>query len=264
MIPIRDRRPSYRFSWVTVSLIAVNVLVFLFGLTLSSQPTLIVDIRAWKDHGVLPLDYQKLEQPGVTEIRISPKRNFIFKYGAVPGEIASLTDFPPTVPFPILFTLVTSTFLHGGFFHLLGNMLFLWIFGDNVEDAMGPVRFFLFYFLAGIAGAMLQIVANSGSGTPMVGASGAIAGVMAAYLLLYPNSRIVTLVPIFFFVTFIEIPAFIMVGLWFLFELIRAVGQPMGQVARLAHVGGFIAGALMTPYFKKKFIKVRFWDYWFK
>ena len=193
---------------------------------------------------------------------ISSRRYFYFKYGAVPGEIANFTDFPPYVPFPVFFTLITSMFLHGGFFHLAGNMLFLWIFGDNVEDAMGPIRFLLFYFLAGIAGALLQILVNINGGTPMVGASGAIAGVMAAYLLLYPRSRIVTLVPIFFFITFIEIPAFIMVGLWFLFELFRAVGQPVGQVARLAHVGGFISGALMTPYFKKKFIKIRFWDQW--
>lgn len=247
-----------------MSLIVLNVIVFLFVLSLSNQPSLTVDITRWKNYEILPLDYDKLQQPGVNRIRISPKRNFFFKYGVVPGEISNLTDFPPTVPFPIIFTLITSTFLHGGLFHLLGNMLFLWIFGDNVEDAMGPVRFFLFYFLAGMAGAMLQIVANSGSGTPMIGASGAIAGVMAAYLLLYPNSKIVTLVPIFFFITFIEIPAFIMVGLWFLFELFRAVGQPMGQVARLAHVGGFIAGALMTPYLKKRFIKVRLWDYWFR
>lgn len=260
MIPIRDRRPSYRFSWVTVSLIALNVIVFLFTLSLSTQPDRTLNLTKWKDYGVLPYD----QNIRATRVSISARRYFYFKFGAVPGEVANFTDFPPTVPFPIFFTLITSTFLHGGIFHLAGNMLFLWIFGDNVEDAMGPIRFLLFYFLAGIAGAALQIVANSSSGTPMVGASGAIAGVMAAYLLLYPNSRIVTLVPIFFFITFIEIPAFIMVGLWFLFELIRAVGQPVGQVARLAHVGGFIAGILMTPYFKKKFIKIRLWDYWFK
>ena len=262
MIPIRDKRPSYRFSWVTLTLIAINVLVFIFQLGLGTRPTRTMDITPWKDKGVLPLDDQRLSGEFVTKVNISPKRYFIFKYGAVPGEIASFTDFPPKVPFPILFTLVTSTFLHGGFFHLIGNMLFLWIFGDNVEDAMGPIRFALFYFIAGIAGASLQIVATSGSGTPMVGASGAIAGVMAAYLLLYPNSRIVTIVPIFFFFTFIEIPAFIMVGLWFLFELVRAFGETAGQVARLAHVGGFIAGALLTPYFKKSFIRVRLWDYW--
>ncbi len=262
MIPIRDRRPSYRFSWVTVSLIALNVLVFLFELSLSTQPAITMDITAWKEHGIVPLDYARLKDPGVTQVRISPKRHFFFKYGAVPGEIASFTDFPPLVPFPILLTLITSTFLHGGFFHLAGNMLFLWIFGDNVEDAMGPLRFISFYFLSGVAGAALQIVASSGSGTPMIGASGAIAGVMAAYLLLYPDSRIVTLVPIFFFITFIEIPAFIMVGFWFLFELIRAAAEPAGQVARLAHVGGFLAGALLTPYLKRDFVRIKLWDRW--
>ncbi len=262
MIPIRDTRPSYRFSWVTITLISLNVLVFLFQLSLSNQPTRTLDITEWKRNDVIPLDYDRLAEPGVTQVKISPKRRFIFKYGAVPGELASFTDFPPYVPFPILLTLVTSSFLHGGFFHLVGNMLFLWIFGDNVEDAMGPLRFTVFYFLAGVAGASLQIIATSGSGTPMIGASGAIAGVMAAYLLLYPNSRIVTLVPIFFFFTFIQIPAFIMVGFWFLFELIRAAGETAGQVARLAHVGGFIAGLMLTPYLKKRFIRMKFWDYW--
>ncbi len=261
MIPIRDTRPSYRFSWITVTLIALNILVFLFQLSLSTQPTLTLNIEPWMERGVVPLDSARIGESGATRVRISPKRNYFFKYGAVPGEIASFTDFPPLVPFPILLTLITSMFIHGGFFHLIGNMLFLWIFGDNVEDAMGPVRFALFYFLAGIAGASLQIVANSGSGTPMIGASGAIAGVMAAYLLLYPNSRIVTLVPIFFFFTFVQIPAVIMVGLWFLFELIRAVGEPAGQVARLAHVGGFIAGVLLTPYFKSDYIRIKLWDY---
>jgi len=262
LIPIRDTRPSYRFSWVTVTLISLNVIVFLFQLSLSTQPTMTLNITEWKQNGVVPFDSPQLSDPGVRGVRISPKRNFIFRFGAVPGEISSLKDFPPYVPFPVLFTLVTSTFLHGGFFHLIGNMLFLWIFGDNVEDAMGPVRFIVFYFVAGIAGAMLQIVATSGSGTPMIGASGAIAGVMAAYLLLYPNSRIVTLVPIFFFFTFIQIPAFIMVGFWFLFELIRAAGDTAGQVARLAHVGGFIAGLILTPYLKKSFVRIKLWNYW--
>ena len=261
MIPIRDTRPSYRFSWVTVTLISLNVLVFLFQLSLSTQPTLTLDITSWKEHGVIPLDSTRLAEPGISGVRISPKRNYFFKYGAVPGEIASFTDFPPLVPFPILLTLITSMFIHGGFFHLIGNMLFLWIFGDNVEDAMGPFRFALFYFLAGVAGASLQIVANSGSGTPMIGASGAIAGVMAAYLLLYPNSNIVTLIPIFFFFTFVQIPAVIMVGLWFLFELIRAAGNQVGNVARLAHVGGFIAGLLLTPYLKSSFVRIKLWDY---
>jgi len=261
LIPIRDRQPSYKFSWVTVALISISVIVFLFQLSLSNQPNLILNISKWREYNVIPLDSPQLADSFVDRVRISPKRNFFLKYGAVPGEISNLTDLPPLISFPVLLTLITSTFVHGGFFHLIGNMLFLWIFGDNVEDAMGHFRFAAFYFLSGIAGGMLQIVANSGSGTPLVGASGAIAGVMAAYLLLYPDSRIVTLVPIFFFFTFIEIPALIMVGLWFLFELVRAVGEPAGQVARLAHVGGFLAGALLTPYLKKRYIRVKFFDY---
>lgn len=237
------------------------MVVFFFELSLGTQPTKVLNLTKWKDYGVLPLDYSKLGETGVTGVRISPKNNFFLKYGAVPGEIANMTDFPPLIAFPVFFTLISSTFLHGGFFHLVGNMLFLWIFGDNVEDAMGHLRFALFYFLSGIAGGLLQIVANSGSGTPMIGASGAIAGVMAAYLLLYPHSKIVTILPIFFFFTFVEVPAVLVVGLWFLFELVRAVGGPVSQVARLAHVGGFIAGAAMTPYFKSKYVRVRLFDY---
>ncbi len=261
MIPIRDKQPSYRFSGVTVTLIAICVVVFLFELTLSTEPTRVLNLTEWKEFGVLPLDYTKLGESGISGVRISPKRSFFLQYGAVPGEISNLRDFPPSVPFPIFLTLVTSMFVHGGFFHLIGNMLFLWIFGDNVEDAMGHLRFAIFYFLSGIAGSMLQIVANSGSGTPLVGASGAIAGVMAAYLILYPHSKIVTVLPIFFFFTFVEIPAVLMVGLWFVFELFRAVGEPAGQVARLAHVGGFIAGAIMTPYLKSKYVRMRLFDY---
>lgn len=239
--------------------------VFLISLGIFAQPPKCLDRAEWTQYGVKPSVplFQEYEIcPSDEEVPVSSKRWFYLKYGAVPGEITSFTDFPPKVPFPVLFTLITSTFLHGGFFHLIGNMLFLWIFGDNVEDAMGHFRFIAFYFIAGIAGAGLQIAANSGSGTPMVGASGAIAGVMAAYLLLYPNSRIVTLVPIFFFFTFIQIPAFIMVGLWFLFELFMAFGDTMGSVARWAHVGGFLAGVLLTPYFKSDFIRVKFWDFW--
>jgi len=244
-----------------VTLIGICVVVFLFELSLSSQQNLVINLSKWKEYDVLPLDDARLGQARIQGYRISPKSNFFLKYGAVPGEISNFADFPPMVSFPVILTLITSTFVHGGFFHLAGNMLFLWIFGDNVEDAMGPFRFAAFYFLSGIAGGLLQIVASPGSGIPMVGASGAIAGVMAAYLLLYPNSRIVTLLPVFFFFTFIEIPAFIMVGLWFLFELVRAVGEPVGQVARLAHVGGFIAGGLMTPYFKSEVEKIRLFDY---
>ncbi|MFW6104291.1 MAG: rhomboid family intramembrane serine protease [Candidatus Bipolaricaulota bacterium] len=265
MIPIRDTRPSYRFSWVTVTLITLNVAIFLVSLGISTQSSKCLDLTQWARHDVTPSVQLIRERDGCassSEVSVSGKSWFYLKYGAVPGEITSFTDFSPSVAFPVFFTLITSTFLHGGFFHLIGNMLFLWIFGDNVEDAMGHFRFIAFYFIAGIAGSILHIVFNPGSGTPMVGASGAIAGVMAAYLLLYPNSRIVTLVPIFFFFTFIQIPAFIMVGLWFLFELFMAFGDSVGSVARWAHVGGFLAGILLTPYFKSDFIRIKFWDLW--
>jgi len=265
LIPIRDTRPSYRFSWVTITLITLNVAIFLFSLVISSQSPECLDLTKWAQHEITPSVRLIRDYDGCyssRELPISRKSWFYLKYGAVPGEITSFTDFSPLVAFPVFFTLITSTFLHGGFFHLIGNMLFLWIFGDNVEDAMGHLRFTVFYFLAGIAGSMLQIAFYPGNGTPMIGASGAIAGVMAAYLLLYPNSRIVTLVPIFFFFTFIQIPAFIMVGLWFLFELFMAFGDTVGSVARWAHVGGFLAGVLLTPYLKSDFVRIKFWDFW--
>jgi membrane associated rhomboid family serine protease len=148
--------------------------------------------------------------------------------------------------------LVTSMFLHGGWMHLLGNMWFLWIFGDNVEDALGHFKYLLFYLLCGIAAAMAHMFFNFGSRLPVVGASGAIAGVMGAYLVKYPRSRILTLVFIFFFVTTFEVPAVVMLVYWFVIQLFSGVGSigyshvSEGGVAWFAHVGGFIAGIVLV------------------
>lgn len=247
------------FPWVTVILIAINVLVFLFQITLSDKPTELVDLGPWKQHQVTFANYERLTR--YDQVQISPARKFIFTYGVVPGEIARGKDFPPDIGLPIYVTLITSTFLHGGLLHLGGNMLFLWIFGDNIEEAMGRVRFVIFYFLCAGAGAMLQVAGELSSGTPMIGASGAIAGILAAYFLLYPGSRILTLVPIFFFFTFIEIPALIMLGFWFLLQLLRTPAGTAGGVAVLAHVGGFLAGIMLTPYFKRKEIPLELANY---
>jgi membrane associated rhomboid family serine protease len=149
-------------------------------------------------------------------------------------------------------------FLHGGWLHFLGNMLYLWIFGDNVEDRFGHGRYLVFYLLAGTAAAFLQALFNPASRLPMVGASGAIAGVLGAYLVMFPHSRVLTLVPIFFFIQIIEIPAIILLGFWFLLQLASGVGslgrtaaQDVGGVAFWAHAGGFVAGMLLVALFRR-------------
>jgi membrane associated rhomboid family serine protease len=254
MIPLRDSRKSTVFPIVTVILITINIMVFFYQVSLNREPTDVLDLTRWNQNNVIFANSGRLA--GEPAVRISPYQKFIFRYGIVAGELASFQDFPPYIPFSIFLTLVTSTFLHGGFLHLAGNMLFLWIFGDNIEEAMGHLKFVLFYFLSASGGAFLQSIANINSGVPMIGASGAIAGVMAAYFMLFPNSKILTIVPIFFFFTFIEIPAVIMLGLWFVFQLIRAPAGTAGGVAVLAHVGGFLVGAALTPYFKGKHIEI--------
>ena len=155
-------------------------------------------------------------------------------------------------------TVLTSMFLHGGFLHFAGNMLYLWIFGDNVEDRMGHGRFTIFYLLCGAAAALAQTITDPESVIPMVGASGAIAGVMGAYFVLYPHSRILTLVPIFFFIQLIEVPAIFFLGLWFVMQFLSgigsiatATGEPGGGIAFWAHVAGFGAGISTVVLFRR-------------
>jgi membrane associated rhomboid family serine protease len=147
-------------------------------------------------------------------------------------------------------------FLHGNLLHIGGNMLYLWIFGDNVEGAMGHVKFLLFYLLSGVIAAFSQIAANPNSTTPMIGASGAIAGVLGAYFLLYPYSRVLTLAIFFYFIRLIELPAVFVLGLWFLLQLLNVSLGVGGGVAWLAHAGGFIAGALLVFVFKKRYVQI--------
>jgi membrane associated rhomboid family serine protease len=172
------------------------------------------------------------------EYSLGPEVNeFIIAYGLIPAAFSWAT-------------LLTSMFVHGGFLHFAGNMLYLWIFGDNVEDRMGHGRFLTFYLLCGTVAALAQTIMSPDSVVPMVGASGAIAGVMGAYFVMYPHSRIVTLLPIFFFIQLVEIPAIFFLGIWFLMQFLSGVGsiataagrQPAGGVAFWAHVAGFVAG----------------------
>jgi membrane associated rhomboid family serine protease len=202
MFPLRDTQPSYSKPVVTVLLIVVNILVFLYEISLESFA----------------------------------RNDFIAAYGLVPDQFSFLN-------------VLTSMFLHGSWMHVLVNMWFLWIFGDNIEDILGSAKFLLFYLLCGFAAAMAQFLADPGSRVPMVGASGAIAGVMGAYLVKFPHSRIHTLVFIFFFISTVEVPAWLMLIYWFFINLFSGVGSighsyasQGGGVAFLAHVGGFLAG----------------------
>ena len=201
MIPLRDIIPSRTTPVVTIALITINVLVFLYELSLGRA----VDA-------------------------------FTLYWGLVPAAFSWVT-------------VLTSMFLHGGLMHVAGNMLYLWIFGDNVEDRMGHGRYLVFYLLCGIAAALAQTITVPDSVVPMVGASGAIAGVMGAYFVLYPRSRIVTLIPIFFFFQIVEVPAIFFLGIWFLMQFVSGVGSIGstggglgGGIAFWAHVAGFVAG----------------------
>jgi membrane associated rhomboid family serine protease len=180
-------------------------------------------------------------------------RRFIMAYGLVPAM------FDWTAVF-------TSMFLHGGWSHFLGNMLYLWIFGDNVEDRLGHGRFIFFYLACGIVAALVQTAFNPDSAIPMIGASGAISGVLGAYIILFPHSRVLTLIPLFIFIEIIEVPAVILLGLWFLLQLVSGLGsltQPEagGGVAFWAHAAGFVAGMVMLPFLKRpERQKVEWWD----
>jgi membrane associated rhomboid family serine protease len=179
-------------------------------------------------------------------------RALFYTYGLVPAEFS----WP---------TIVTSMFLHSGWLHIIGNMWFLWIFGDNVEDRMGHGRYLVFYLLCGVAAALGQIVVDPESAKPMVGASGAIAGVMGAYFVLYPRSRILTLLPIFVFIQIVEVPAIVFLGLWFVFQLFSGVGSvaahsQVGGIAVWAHVAGFISGVIGVFIFRRpERVRVEWW-----
>jgi membrane associated rhomboid family serine protease len=158
---------------------------------------------------------------------------------------------PEMTVVPPLATVFTSMFLHGGWLHLIGNMLYMWIFADNIEDAMGHARFVVFYLLCGIAAALAQALPAPGSEIPMIGASGAISGVLGAYLLLHPRAHVMVLIPLGFFSQLTRLPALLVLGLWFALQLVSELGAPEGAgVAFRAHIGGFVAGMALIPFFK--------------
>lgn len=186
----------------------------------------------------------------------------VWAFGVVPARLFQPGMFEGWTGSDSLVTLVTSMFLHGGFLHLIGNMLYLWIFGDNVEGAMGSVRFLIFYLLCAVAAAGAQIAVDPRSALPMIGASGAIAGVLAAYLMLFPFSRIVTLIPIFFFARLVAVPAVILLGLWFLLQIVSGLSSTggAGGTAWFAHIGGFAAGLLLVFLFRRKDVPITLWQ----
>ena len=233
MFPIRDDNPQLRIPIATYAIIAVNVAVWVFVQGLGSNPALVESIC---------------------------------QLGLIPGEL--LGTVPAGTQFPLgpgavcrlggggtWYTLFSSMFMHGGWMHIIGNLWFLWIFGGNVEDSMGPVRFVVFYLLCGVAAAAAQVMTNTESIVPMVGASGAIGGVMGAYILVYPRVNVHMLFIFGFYITTFAIPAVFMLGYWFLVQVLSGVaslGASGGGVAFWAHVGGFAAGGLLVLFFKDR------------
>lgn len=179
-----------------------------------------------------------------------PGEQFVFQYGAIPAVVFGQAQLP-TVVIPAYATLITSMFLHGGWMHLIGNMLYLWIFGNNIEDAMGHVRFVLFYLICGILAALSHAVTDPTSTIPMVGASGAISGILGAYVLLYPRAHVLVLIPA---LGTARVPAGVVLGMWFVTQLLSGgmtVGTEGGGVAFFAHIGGFVAGMILIGLFKR-------------
>jgi membrane associated rhomboid family serine protease len=232
MFPYRDENETQRPAIVTGTIIGLNVLVWIL-----------------------------VQGAGTTFWLASSVCNF----GLIPGELT--LSLPPGTRFPMgdglvcdtdpgrqISHVVTHMFLHGSWMHLLGNMWFLWLFGNNVEDSMGRLRFMIFYLVCGLTAAAGQIVTSPDSAIPMVGASGAISGVMGAYLVLYPKVRVYTLVPLGFFLTSMALPAWVMLGYWFLIQFVSGLvsfGGEAGGVAFWAHVGGFVAGVVLVKLFAR-------------
>ncbi|UCB45266.1 MAG: rhomboid family intramembrane serine protease [Spirochaetota bacterium] len=215
--PLKDENPAETFPYITVLLIAVNCFMFFITLAMGRNSYYLVA-----------------------------------GYGVVPFEITHAVDIEPKVLFGPYITLITSLFLHGSFWHLLGNMWFLWIFGNNIEDIEGHFRFIIFYFLGGIAASFLQIAVNPSSTIPTIGASGAVSAILGAYMLKFPRARVKTLLFIFIFITIINVPAIAFIGIWFFIQLISSVGRAGEGVAWFAHIGGFIFGLLTIKLFEKK------------
>ncbi|RUM87520.1 MAG: rhomboid family intramembrane serine protease [Thermovibrio sp.] len=222
MIPIKDLNPSRSTPVVTILIIVVCTLVFLYEL-------------------LLPPTYREI---------------FIRMFGVIPYEIFHGVDVPPPDPLTPYGNLVSYQYLHGGLLHIFGNMLFLWVFGDNVEDRFGKFKFLIFYTLCGVAAALIHSAVYPSLNIPLIGASGAISGVLGAYAVLFPRAQILTLIFIFFFVDVIVLPAALWIAVWFFIQFMSALFSinhlSMGGVAWFAHIGGFLTGVLLTKLFYKR------------
>ncbi|MEQ8286661.1 rhomboid family intramembrane serine protease [Thalassospira sp.] len=221
MLPIKDNNPTTITPWVTYAIIAINVVVFLGTVTLDPQSARLMNIQ----------------------------------YGAIPAVLFGHADLPPELsPFPAGFgflSIFSAMFMHGGWMHLGGNMLYLWVFGNNVEDAMGHFRFLMFYLICGVAAALGHGLLDTQSQLPMIGASGALAGVLGAYFLLYPKARILVW---FFWVFIFYVPAVFVLGFWFVTQIINFGSGAQDGIAWVAHIAGFIAGMALIPLFKHRSI----------
>ena len=227
MIPLHDDNPTRRLPVATVVLIAVNVAVFAFQLTLPR-------------HGLTV-------------------EGFFLRAGLVPYEVVNRVDVPPDGLVPVWATVFTSMFIHGGWLHIIFNMLYLWIFGNNVEDRMGRARFVAFYLLCGVAAAAVQVVVRPDSLVPMIGASGAVSGVLGAYILLFPRAQVLTVITLVIFFPIVMVPAWVLLLAWFALNLLEAattIGAETG-VAYFAHVGGFAAGLVLVWLFARRRPRLR-------
>ena len=225
MIPLRDDVPTAITPFVTVALIGACSLIFLWQISLGEREFEMV----------------------------------VYRLGVIPATLVGGEELPLALhPVPPELTLFTSMFLHGGWMHLIGNMLYLWIFGNNIEDSMGHLRFVIFYVACGIVAALVQVYPDPGSTVPMIGASGAISGVLGAYLLLYPRAHVLVLLPLGYFSQLVHLPAMLVLGFWFLLQLINSMFATSGSggVAWGAHIGGFLAGMILIPLFKRRGVRM--------
>ncbi len=223
MFPLHDDNPTEINPVITIGLIIACILIYLWQTSLG----------------------QELGQA------------IVYSLGVIPAVLLNSTELSSELYIvPAEVTVLTSMFMHGGFFHLAGNMLYLWIFGNNIEDSMGHVRFIIFYLICGTAAALTQAMIDSGSEIPMIGASGAVSGILGAYLLLYPHAKVLVVFPIIIFIKTFRIPAMFVLGLWFLMQLISSSSSVSGEggTAWWAHIGGFVTGMVLIPFFKHRHV----------
>lgn len=226
MLPLADNNPALIKPYVTIAIIVICIIIYIWQVSLSSDSNI----------------------------------HAIYNLGVIPSVLLANKQLATDISlFPQWLTLISSMFLHGSWMHLIGNMLFLWMFGNNIESAMGHIRFIVFYLICGVTAALIMALLASQSTIPMIGASGAISGVLGAYLILYPFARVLILIPVGLLPLTLHLPAIVILGLWFLLQLsisILSHTQTDGGIAWEAHIGGFIVGLLLIPLFKRKKVRL--------